>query len=71
MKRGFAVTEFPYDDIVEDVPALKRGMVWCVRCGRSQAVNSAGCIARGWPKCCNETMAIDSPEERASQQNSA
>lgn len=46
-------------------PKLSRGMVWCRTCGRSQKVDSAGALANGWPKCCGETMTIDSPEERA------
>ena len=45
-------------------PSLSRGQVWCKRCGRSEKVNSANCLRTGWPKCCGETMTIDSPEER-------
>ena len=43
---------------------LRRGMVWCVKCGRSQRVVSSVCLAIGWPMCCGATMTIDSPEER-------
>ena len=50
--------------IVDRVPQLRRGQVWCYRCGKTQKVNSADCLARGWPECCNETMSIDSPTER-------
>ncbi len=51
--------------IVEDVPQLKRGRVWCHKCGHTQPVNSAHALRHGWPKCCSQTMSIDSPEERA------
>lgn len=53
-----------HERIVADVPALKRGQVWCYRCGRTQKVDSASCLRSGWPKCCGETMSIDSPNER-------
>ena len=43
------------------VGALKRGMVWCRTCGRSQSVDSADCLQHGWPKCCGCTMTIDHP----------
>lgn len=56
-----------YADAVAAVPQLQRGMVWCTKCGRSEKVNSAGCLARGWPTCCGYTMTIDSPEERAAR----
>ena len=54
-----------YRAIVEDVPQLKRGRVWCTVCGHSQGVNSAHALQRGWPKHCGYTMTIDSSEERA------
>jgi hypothetical protein len=47
--------------IVEDVPQLKRGQVWCRRCGATRKVDSAHCLAHGWPECCGETMTIDDP----------
>ena len=47
------------------IPQLKRGMVWCRKCGRNERVNSARAMLDGWPKCCGYTMTIDSPEERA------
>jgi len=47
------------------VPQLRRGKVWCLKCGNEQDVNAAQCLRSGWPKCCGETMTIDSPEERA------
>lgn len=49
---------------VSAVPQLSRGQVWCYQCGRTQRVDSADCLQRGWPKCCGSTMGIDSPEER-------
>lgn len=54
-----------YSSMAEAVPQLRRGIVWCTACGRSQSVLSAGCLASGWPKCCGYTMTIDSPEERS------
>ena len=54
-----------YSKIVEDVPQLKRGRVWCRKCGRTLGVDSAECLAQGWPECHGETMTIDSPAERA------
>lgn len=50
--------------IVEDVPSLKRGQVWCYVCGHTERVDAARCLASGWPKHCGQTMSIDSPEER-------
>lgn len=55
--------------ILETVPQLRRGRVWCTVCGRTHLVNSGFCMERGWPKCCGYTMTIDSPEERASRQH--
>jgi hypothetical protein len=46
-------------------PSLSRGQVWCHSCGHTQKVNSAGALRHGWPRCCGQTMSIDSPEERA------
>lgn len=53
-----------HDKIADDIPQIKRGMVWCTSCGRSQRVDGADCLRRGWPKCCGHTMTIDSPDER-------
>jgi hypothetical protein len=53
--------------LAEDVPQLLRGLVWCVRCGTVLEVNAVWRLAHGWPKCCGETMTIDSPEERANR----
>lgn len=46
-------------------PKLSRGQVWCLSCGHTKKVDSAGALANGWPKCCGYTMTIDSPEERS------
>lgn len=54
-----------HDRIAEDVPQIKRGMVWCTVCGRPEKVNGADCLRHGWPKCHGFTMTTDSPEERA------
>jgi hypothetical protein len=55
-----------HERIANDVPSIKRGIVWCTVCGRSQKVVGADCLRHGWPKCHGYTMTIDSPEERAS-----
>ena len=52
-----------HQKIVDDIPKLKRGQVWCKECGYTEKVDSAHCIARGWPKCCEYTMTIDKPNE--------
>ncbi len=54
-----------YRGIADDIPQLRRGMVWCVTCGRAERVDSESCLRGGWPTCCGYTMTIDSPEERA------
>lgn len=54
-----------FASVVDEVPQLRRGSVWCTVCGKSQAVNSGEALSSGWPKCCGYTMTIDSPEERA------
>lgn len=64
---GQGMAKLPFNilgSIVDDVPQFKRGQVWCKRCGATQSVDSAECLRMGWPNCCNETMTIDSPEER-------
>jgi hypothetical protein len=55
---------FDYEQVANEVPQLRRGIVWCRKCGASEAVNSAEALKSGWPKCCGETMTIDSPDER-------
>ena len=56
-----------YRDMVAGDAKLARGQVWCCKCGSTQMVNSGGALRNGWPKCCGETMTIDSPEERAAR----
>jgi hypothetical protein len=53
-----------YKLIVSMDPKLKRNKVWCHKCGHEQDVDSAECLRFGWPKCCDQTMSIDWPEER-------
>ena len=57
------VSQLP-ERIVEDSPKMKRGIVWCAKCGKSTKIDSAQCLRTGWPICCSETMSLDSPEER-------
>ena len=52
-----------YQNIVDEVPALKRGQVWCRQCGATLKVDSATCLRTGWPKCCGSTMTIDAPDD--------
>lgn len=54
-----------FSRVVAEIPQLKRGMCWCRKCGRVSHNNANFCLRNGWPKCCGETMTIDSPEERA------
>jgi hypothetical protein len=56
-----------YKGMAESHPSLRRGMVWCRRCRRSQKVDSAHALRYGWPKCCDATMTIDSPDEQMSE----
>lgn len=54
--------------VVASTPQLRRGRVWCHTCGHTEAVDSATCLASGWPTHCGQTMSIDSPEERKAQE---
>lgn len=56
-------------DLVE-IPQVRRGKVWCHQCGREEAAG-VECFRTGWPKCCGQTMSLNSPEERAEQQRAA
>jgi hypothetical protein len=60
-------TSGTYRGMAESHPSLRRGMVWCRTCQRSQKVDSADCLRNGWPKCCGYTMTIDSPDEQRSE----
>lgn len=51
-------------DLAACIPQLRRGEVWCRKCGAHDYVDSAWCLRQGWPVCCGETMTIDSPDER-------
>jgi len=53
-----------YKGIVAGSDKLKRGLVWCLVCGRPGSVNGAYALQHGWPKCCEVTMSLDSPEEQ-------
>jgi hypothetical protein len=57
----------PRPTLVERVPQLARGTVWCHECGRSVRVDSGECLGSGWPKCCGFTMSLDSPDEVAAR----
>lgn len=52
-----------HEKIADDIPAVKRGQVWCKECGKTLKVDGAECLRKGWPKCCGYTMTIDSPNE--------
>jgi hypothetical protein len=49
-------------------PSLKRGRVWCHTCGHTQAVDSARCLAVGWPEHCGQTMSVDAPTTRRTKE---
>lgn len=51
-------------DVANCHPSLERGRVWCRKCGATQRVDTQDCFAHGWPKCCGQTMTIDSPDEQ-------
>lgn len=53
-----------HDDLGKCHKKLSRGRVWCTKCGGTVMVDSSRCFKYGWPKCCGETMTIDSPDER-------
>lgn len=55
-----------YKHITNSHPSLVRGQVWCRTCGHTEPVVTADALRRGWPKCCGQTMTIDSPEEQVS-----
>ena len=58
-----------YNDAVESNPKLKRGMVWCKSCRKSEKVDSADCLRNGWPKCCNYIMTLDHPSTWEKEQS--
>jgi hypothetical protein len=53
-----------YERVATCHPKLSRGQVWCRVCGATRKVEPAACLQSGWPKCCGQTMTIDSPDEQ-------
>jgi len=39
-------------------PALRQGLVRCDKCERELKVDSAKCLATGWPECHGQTMRL-------------
>lgn len=62
MRRSMGVNL--HQKIADEVPQIKRGRVWCHKCGHTEQVDGAHCLRHGWPLHCGQTMSIDSPEER-------
>ena len=52
-----------YDKLANCHPKLRRRIVWCCKCKKSVKISSSDCLKNGWPKCCGQTMTIDSPNE--------
>ena len=52
-----------YEDMANSHPKLKRGMVWCLKCGNFEKVKSNEAMLRGWPMCCGQTMSLESKQE--------
>lgn len=50
-----------FKSVVDCVPQLARGKVWCRTCRREQRVDAAVALRERWPKCCGYTMTIDHP----------
>jgi hypothetical protein len=61
------IRAFKTESIVAAVPQLKRGRVWCRKCGFTMSVDSASCLTYGWPKCCGQTMTIDAPADQSEE----
>lgn len=53
-----------HGQIVASTQKLRRGQVWCRKCGHTKRVGSAKALRNGWPEHCGETMTIDAPSER-------
>lgn len=60
-----------YESMAKSHPTIERGRVWCIQCGTTHRVDPARCFQVGWPKCCGQTMTLDSPEERARFKNTS
>lgn len=52
-----------HNKIAKSHPKLRRGRVWCLKCGVHQDVDTLSCLLGGWPRHCGETMSLDSPAE--------
>lgn len=50
-----------YDKMAKAMGDPKR--VWCLNCGRSEGVDAALCLRRGWPICCGATMSLQPPAQ--------
>lgn len=50
--------------LAESHEKLRRGQVWCRRCGSTKRVDAEVALRTGWPKCCGNTMTIDAPGEQ-------
>lgn len=58
-------TDDLYDEIADSHYLLRRGSVWCLKCGHHERVSAATCLRSGWPMCHGATMSIQSPKELA------
>ncbi len=47
-------TKAIYADMAKRLPDF----CTCEKCGRRLEVNAAECLAKGWPRCCGETMTL-------------
>lgn len=57
---GLVSSGLLHDRIAKDIQKLVKNEVECDHCGRKQPVNIAECLRTGWPKCCGETMNLNS-----------
>lgn len=53
-----------FADDLNSIPQVKRAIVHCPDCGRTESVKDSHPFLGGWPKCCGFTMFLDTPEER-------
>ena len=56
--KTFADLKPLYDTMAKSDPLLEAGIVHCPSCGHSEKVDSAVCLAQGWPKHCGATMQL-------------
>lgn len=52
-----------HDHLAQCHHKLARGRVWCHRCHHTLKIPVVPALRHGWPRCCGQTMSIDSPEE--------